>query len=226
MEALGLDSLRAGGLLLIDKPVGPSSARVVGVIKRLLHASKVGHGGTLDPFASGLLPILVGRDFTRTADTLLAGDKAYRLTIRFGSRTDTGDLTGKVVAIGPGPLPTRDHLIASLRAFEGTIEQAPPAYSALKVRGKPMYWYARRGQTVEKAPRSVVIHRITLVEQLALDAVLDVECSKGTYMRTLAEDVGRMLGCEAHLVALRRTAVGPYRVDDAIPLWRIEQEAS
>jgi tRNA pseudouridine55 synthase len=212
------------GLLLIDKPVGPSSAQVVAIVKRLTGASKVGHGGTLDPFASGLLPVLVGREFTREADALLAGDKAYRLAVRLGSETDTGDLTGRVVSRGEGTLPGLDAIRVALSAFLGEIDQEPPAYSALKLDGKPLYWYARRGREVVKDARRVTIHAIEVVEYLPPDLVLDVRCGKGAYMRSLGRDLGRSLGCLGHLVALRRTAVGPHRVEDAVPLWRFAPE--
>jgi tRNA pseudouridine55 synthase len=210
------------GLLLIDKPCGISSARVVDVVKRLTGISRTGHGGTLDPFATGLLPVLVGREFTRQADELLQGDKAYRLTVRFGSETDTGDLTGRIAATGPW---VRDPaaIRAALADFVGEIDQVAPAYSALKHEGRPLYWYARRDQTVLKPPRRVVIHACELVELVGPDAVVDVRCGKGAYMRSLARDLGRALGTFAHLVALRRTAVGPYRVEDAVPMWRLRE---
>jgi len=209
------------GLLLVDKPVGMSSARVVSVIKRLSGASKVGHGGTLDPFASGLLPVLIGRQFTREAGTLLEGDKEYEFTLRLGSETDTGDLTGRVAEVHRGPLPDLGDLESILGGFTGRITQEPPAFSALKLDGRPLYWYARRGMDVKKPARDVVIHRLELVEYLPPDARFVVACGKGTYIRSLGCDLGRSLGCPGHLVALRRTAVGPYRVEQAHPLWRL-----
>lgn len=218
------DAPRPGpGLLLVDKPAGLSSARVVDVVKRWCGLKKVGHGGTLDPFATGLLPVLVGREFTREADRLLEGDKAYRLTVRLGSETDTCDCTGVVVGVGPRPLPGLDAVRAALPAFVGELMQEAPAYSALKHEGRPLYWYARHGEAIVKPPRPVVIHAAELVEYLEPDLVLDVRCGKGAYMRSLARDLGRALGCLAHLAALRRTAVGPHRVEDAVPLWRLER---
>lgn len=211
------------GLLLVDKPVGLSSARVVAIVKRLSGASKVGHGGTLDPFASGLLPVLIGRQFTREAGTLLEGDKEYEFTLRLGSETDTGDLTGRAHQIHEGPLPDDRALLGVLSRFTGDIVQEPPAFSALKLDGRPLYWYARRGMDVKKPARSVVIHRLELVEYLPPDARFNVACSKGTYIRSLGRDLGRALGSLGHLVALRRTAVGPYRVEQAHPLWRLRQ---
>ena len=209
------------GLLLVDKPAGMSSAAVVTIVKRMTGASKVGHGGTLDPFATGLLPILVGREATRDAERLLGGDKAYRITVRFGSETDTGDLTGRVVSRGPGPWPSLAAIADALPAFVGEVLQEPPAYSALKLDGRPLYWYARHGQTVVKPARPIVIHAVEVVEYLAPDVVLDVRCGKGAYMRSLGRDLGRALACGAHLVALRRTAVGPHLVENAVPLWRL-----
>ena len=209
------------GLLLVDKPVGLSSARVVEIVKRLSGISKVGHGGTLDPFATGLLPILLGREFTRDADTLLQGDKEYLMTVRFGSETDSGDLTGCVVARGDGTMPDVDALRLAAVPFTGEIDQEAPAYSALKLDGKPLYWYARQGRPVVKPARRIVIHAIDVVECLPPDAVLAVRCGKGAYMRSLARDLGRALGCLGHLVALRRTAVGVHRVEDATPLWKL-----
>lgn len=211
------------GLILIDKPAGVSSARVVDCVKRWVGISRTGHGGTLDPFATGLLPVLVGREFTREADRMLLGDKEYVLTIRLGSETDTGDLTGVVVGRGTVPLPDAVNLREALVAFEGEILQEAPAHSALKHEGRPLYWYARRGQPVVKPPRLVRLGPIELLEWLPPDAVVRVACGKGAYMRSLARDLGRALGCGAHLIGLRRTRVGDLSVADAIPLWRFER---
>ncbi len=214
------------GILLVDKPAGISSARVVDVVRRVTGIKRTGHGGTLDPFATGLLPVLVGREFTREADDLLAGDKEYLLTIRFGSETDTCDLTGAVVARGASPLPDAATIRSALEAFVGVLQQEAPAYSALKHQGKPLYWYARRGEPVIKPPRAVRIDSAELIEWLAPDAVVRVACGKGAYMRSLARDLGRVLGCCGHLVALRRTVVGPFRVEQATPLWHLERRAT
>ncbi len=211
------------GLILIDKPAGVSSARVVDCVKRWVGIPRTGHGGTLDPFATGLLPVLVGREFTREADRLLLGDKEYVLTIRFGSETDTGDLTGVVVGRGPAPLPDARTLREALAAFEGEVLQEAPAHSALKHEGRPLYWYARRGEPVVKPPRLVRLGPIELLEWLPPDAAVRVGCGKGAYMRSLARDLGRALGCGAHLIGLRRTRVGDLSVADAIPMWRFEQ---
>jgi tRNA pseudouridine55 synthase len=203
--------------------MGISSARVVAVVRRLTGIKRTGHGGTLDPFATGLLPILVGREFTREADTLLHGDKQYRITVRFGSETDTGDLTGRVIATGASPLPDAQAIEASLAPFVGEIMQEAPAYSALKHEGRPLYWYARQGAPVIKPPRAVRIDSIVLEEWLAPDAVMLVTCGKGAYMRSLGRDIGRILGCLGHLTALRRTRIGPHCVENAIPLRLLEQ---
>lgn len=208
-------------LILVDKPVGVTSTRVVSIVKRLTGVRRTGHGGTLDPFASGLLPVLVGREFTRQADELLMGDKEYLMTVRFGSETDTCDLTGATVAVSTRPLPPEDDIRAVLPGFTGEIMQEPPAYSALKLNGKPLYWYARKGNPVTKEARPVRIDSIELVELLGPDALFRVACGKGAYMRSLGRDIGRVLGCPAHLTGLRRTAVGRFRVEDAWPLWRL-----
>jgi len=208
-------------LLLVDKPVGVSSARVVSIVRRLTGVKRTGHGGTLDPFASGLLPIMVGREFTRQADELLMGDKEYLMTVRFGSETDTCDLTGVTVAIGDGRLPSVEEIAAVLPSFTGEIMQEPPVYSALKFQGKPLYWYARKGNPITKDARTVRIDSLDLIEMVGPDALFRVACGKGTYMRSLGRDIGRAIGCPAHLVALRRTAVGRFRVSDAWPLWKL-----
>jgi len=209
------------GLWLIDKPEGISSARVVDVVRRVTGVRRVGHGGTLDPFATGLLPVMVGRECTREAERLLEGDKEYLLRVRLGSETDTGDWTGVMVARGFGPLPGIDVIREAAASFLGEGLQEPPAHSALKHRGRPLYWYARRGQEVVKEARQVVFHEVSLLEFLPPDVGLRVRCGKGAYMRVLARDLGRRLGCLGHLVALRRTAVGEYRVEQAVPLWRL-----
>lgn len=223
-EGFGSNSVLPGhGLLLVDKPAGPSSAFVVAVVRRVTRVKRVGHGGTLDPFASGLLPVMVGREFTRAADDLLAGDKSYRITVRFGAETDSCDCTGRVVAVSSGPWPTAEAIRAALPAFLGESLQEPPAYSACKLDGKPLYWYARRDVAVSKPARPVRFDRLELVEVMGPDAVIDVDCGKGAYMRVLGRDLGRALGNAAHLSDLRRTRVGSWRVEDAVPLWRVQR---
>lgn len=213
---------RVDGVLLLDKPVGVTSNRALQMARRLLNARKAGHTGTLDPMASGLLPVTLGEATKFSAD-LLDADKAYRATVRLGVTTTTGDAEGdeverRAVAVGPGDLE------AVLGTFTGPISQVPPMHSALKREGRPLYELARAGTVVERPPRSVRIHGLRLVERSAETAVLDVECSKGTYVRVLAEDIGRALGCGAHLSALRRTRVGALTVDDAVPLAALEAQ--
>lgn len=207
------------GVLLLDKPVGLSSNHALQRAKRALDARKAGHTGTLDPFATGLLVCCVGKA-TKISASMLNADKGYIATIRFGQETDSGDLTGNVVFTAPEDFNgvQADNLETVLKDFRGDIMQIPPMYSALKRDGKPLYEYARQGIELERPPRPVTIRSLELLECSGLEAVISVECSKGTYIRTLAEDIGRSLGCGAHLIALRRTSVGPFSLDDAIPL--------
>jgi tRNA pseudouridine55 synthase len=207
-------------LLVVDKPVGPSSFSVVKRVRGLLgmRREKVGPGGTLDPFASGVLPICIGEG-TKILPFLLDADKSYQAVVRFGIETDTLDLLGKVVAEHPLSDLSAAAVAAALEAFKGPILQVPPMFSACKRDGQPLYKYARAGQTVERAARQVTVHRLELVEFVAPDrARLDVVCSKGTYIRSLAADLGRHLGVGAHLVELRRLASGPFRLEHAISL--------
>jgi tRNA pseudouridine55 synthase len=207
-------------LLVVDKPCGLSSFAVVKRVRSLLGSKreKVGHGGTLDPFASGVLPICVGEG-TKVLPFLLDADKVYEAEVRFGVETDTLDLTGKVVAEHPVGDLSEAALEAALAAFRGPIEQVPPMFSALKRDGMPLYKYARAGLTVERAPRKVTIHSLDLLGRDPPDrARLRVSCSKGTYIRSLAADLGTRLGVGAHLVALRRTASGPFGIEQALSL--------
>jgi tRNA pseudouridine55 synthase len=207
------------GALLLDKPVGISSNRALQEAKKLLGARKAGHAGTLDPLASGLLVLLFG-EATKLAGPLLDDDKEYVATLKLGERTATGDAEGDVVERKPVRV---SGLEAVLARFVGEIEQVPPMYSALKRDGVPLYALARRGESVERPARRV---RIAEIENLGFTAPalrLRVRCGKGTYIRTLAEDIGAALGTCAHLAALRRTASGRFRVDDAMTL---EQLAS
>ena len=205
------------GILLIDKPEGMTSAAVVRTVKKTLAVERVGHLGTLDPFASGLLPVCLGEG-TKIAQFLMAERKAYRGTIRLGTETDTYDTTGMVTRTAPVPVLSLESLQEMVQRFSGESWQTPPMYSALKHRGTPLYKLARRGVEVEREPRKVVI------EDFFLEAVDDsllqfsLVCSKGTYIRTLAADIGGMLGCGAHLATLRRTGFGPFVIENAIPL--------
>jgi tRNA pseudouridine55 synthase len=207
-------------LLVVDKPCGLSSFAVVKRVQALLgkRREKVGHGGTLDPFASGVLPICLGEG-TKVLPFLLDADKSYQAVVRFGVETDTLDVTGKVVAEYPLGDLGEAAVQAALAQFRGPIEQVPPMYSALKRDGQPLYKYARAGVTVERAPRRVTIHSLELVAFQAPDrARIHVHCSKGTYIRSLAADLGKTLGVGGHLVELRRTASGPFRIEHAMTL--------
>ena len=208
------------GVLLIDKPVGPSSNAVLQRAKRLLEATRAGHTGTLDPLAGGLLVIGLG-EATKFAGALLDADKAYRARVKLGERTATGDAEGAVLARSEVRV-TRDELLAVLDRFRGEIEQIPPLHAAIKHRGRPLYAYARSGELVPRVPRRIAIRRLELEEFEGDSVVLFVECSKGTYIRALAEDIGAALGCGAHLAALERTAVGPFRLGQSITLDALE----
>jgi tRNA pseudouridine55 synthase len=201
------------GVLLLDKPHGVTSNAALQRVRRLFRAERAGHTGTLDPLATGLLPVLFG-EATKFGAELLEADKRYRASIVLGVRTSTGDAEGDVIERQPVAV-DRIALDAVLRRFVGRIAQTPPMYSALKHAGRPLYDYARAGQTVERTVRTVIVHALT-VETFSADYLeIDVRCSKGTYVRTLAEDIGAALGCGAHLARLERTAVGPFRLEDA-----------
>lgn len=204
------------GVLLLDKPVGPSSSAVLQAVKRLLGAEKAGHAGTLDPLASGLLPLLFG-EATKFAQFGLDADKEYLADVRLGASTDTGDAEGAVVERLPVALDDA-RLAQALARFRGAIEQVPPMYSALKRDGQPLYALARAGQTVAREARRVTVHELELVSQQEDLLRLRIRCSKGTYVRQLAADLGAALGTAAHLEALRRTAVAGLRLDQAIAL--------
>jgi tRNA pseudouridine55 synthase len=208
------------GALLLDKPVGLSSNAALQRAKRLFGAAKAGHAGTLDPLASGLLLVMFG-EATKFAGPLLDADKEYLASVKLGERTATGDAEGAVlerreVAVG------RDAVARTLERFRGEIEQVPPMHSALKHEGTPLYRLARRGQKVERTPRRIRIVQLQLLKQEDALLELRVVCSKGTYIRVLAEDIGEALGCGAHLSALRRTAAGRFRVEDAAGLEALE----
>ncbi len=219
------------GLLLLDKAQGMSSNDALVRARRLFNARKAGHGGTLDPMASGLLPVAFG-EATKFAGDALGADKVYLAELSFGIVTDTGDAEGTVLERAPAAF-SRERLAEAAAGFVGEIDQVPPMDSALKRDGRPLYEYARAGVTVERAPRRVTIHRLELIdfgavagvpegEAGSLRAVLRVACSKGTYIRTLAEDIGRVLGCGAHLSGLRRERVGALSLAGAVTLEQLE----
>lgn len=211
---------RVDGVLLLDKPAGVSSNAALQRARRLFAAEKAGHTGTLDPLASGLLPVCFG-EATKFAQSLLDAEKRYRATVRFGASTTTGDAEGETVAQGPVDFDAAA-LRAALARFTGRIRQVPPAHSALKHRGRPLYDYARKGIEVPREAREVEIHSLGLVDWAPPDAILDIACSKGTYVRTLAEDLGRALGTCAHLVALVRTGTGGFELAEAIGIDALE----
>jgi tRNA pseudouridine55 synthase len=204
------------GVLLLDKPAGPSSNTVLQRAKRLLGAARAGHTGTLDPLARGLLVIAVG-EATKFSGCLLEADKAYRARLKLGERTSTGDSEGAVLARSRFAASEKE-LRAVLARFVGEIEQVPPMYSAIKHQGRPLYAYARRGELVTRNPRRVAIRRLELEGVEGDTVTVFVECSKGTYIRALAEDIGAELGCGGHLAALERLAVGPFSLDQSIDL--------
>jgi tRNA pseudouridine55 synthase len=215
--------LRVDGVLLLDKSSGMTSNDALQKARRLFSAAKGGHTGTLDPMASGLLPLCFG-EATKFANDLLDADKTYLAELKLGQRTDTADADGEIIAERPVTVGEAE-LLAVLPRFTGTIEQVPPMYSALKRDGVPLYKLARQGVEVERAARQVTIHSIE-VTRVALPFIeLRVACSKGTYIRTLAEDIGEALACGAHLTALRRERVGGLDVGDALTLEQIAEIA-
>jgi tRNA pseudouridine55 synthase len=218
---------RIDGVVLLDKPAGMSSQGAVTAVKRVFNAEKAGHTGTLDPMATGLLPICLG-EATKYSQDLLEADKTYIARVKFGSRTDTGDAEGQMIE--ELPLPTfasdaemRSTLDALLPKFTGAISQVPPMYSALKRDGKPLYEYARAGVELERTPRDITIHAIHWTEIQWPEATLEVSCSKGTYIRVLAEDIGTALGCGAYLVGLRRTEVGHLNLEQSFTIEAIQK---
>jgi tRNA pseudouridine55 synthase len=209
------------GWLVLDKPVGMTSTHAVAIVKRLFAAKRAGHAGTLDPLASGGLPIALG-EATKTVPFVMDGRKCYRFTVAWGEERDTDDTEGRVVrtsAVRPRP----ESISGLLPRFTGVIEQVPPQYSAVKIQGERAYDLARDGEKVELQPRPVEIHKLTLVEQIdEAHSLFEAECGKGTYVRALARDIGRLLGCFGHICALRRTLVGPFGEGDMIPLEQLE----
>lgn len=211
---------RIDGILLLDKPAGITSNTALQKVKRLYQAAKAGHTGTLDPFASGLLPICLG-EATKFSQYLLDADKTYRATLKLGVRTATGDPEGEVLETRPVHVREAD-LRSVLSRFTGELMQTPPMHSALKVAGRPLYDYARKGAEVARSPRPVVVHALELIDLVADEATLLVRCGKGMYVRTLAEDIGEALGCGAHLAALTRLAAGPFSLERAYGLQALE----
>jgi tRNA pseudouridine55 synthase len=208
------------GLLIVDKPVGPTSHKVVSIVRQGTGIRKVGHAGTLDPFASGVLVLCLGAA-TRLSEFLSTDTKRYEAVIRFGSSSETYDGEGPMVHI-TGAAPGLDDIRAVLDEFRGEIEQVPPPYSAIKLQGQKAYEIARKGGEPELEPRTVTIYDLVLVDYRAPDLVLEIECSAGTYIRSIAHDLGTRLTTGAHLASLRRTKAGSFTIDECVSLYALE----
>ncbi len=205
------------GILVLDKPVGLTSNAALQKAKHLFNAKKAGHTGSLDPLATGVLPLCFG-EATKFSQFLLDADKRYRATVTLGIRTTTGDAEGDILEEISVDGYSDTEIEAALEQFRGEIEQIPSMYSAIKVNGQPLYKLARQGIEIERKSRRVSIYEIELIENLSDRLILDISCSKGTYIRTLAEDLGKVLGCGAHISALRRTSSGPFTIEQALTL--------
>jgi tRNA pseudouridine55 synthase len=217
MNAPRRNRAEINGWIVLDKPVGMTSTYAVSAVRRLLNAKKAGHAGTLDPLASGILPLAFG-EATKTVPYVVDGEKAYTFTVKWGAETDTDDSEGRTVAtsdVRPSVAEIEDRLVD----FTGTVMQVPPRYSAIKVDGERAYDLARDGEEVELKARPVEVHALRLVGHDAESATFEAECGKGTYVRAIARDLGRALGCLGHVTALRRTRVGPFTLDDSTP-WK------
>lgn len=204
------------GIVIVDKPQGWTSQDVTARLRRVFGTRRIGHGGTLDPMATGVLPVFVGRA-TRAVEFFEHAEKTYETVLRLGITTDTEDMTGTVLTEENVSF-TEEQLQETLEAFRGEILQVPPMYSALKVNGQKLCDLARKGKTVERQPRPITIHELTLVERGENTLRLRVRCSKGTYIRTLCKDIGEKLGCGGCMESLRRVAAGEYTIDEAVPL--------
>ncbi|OOZ41717.1 tRNA pseudouridine(55) synthase TruB [Solemya pervernicosa gill symbiont] len=215
---------RVDGVLLLDKPLGITSNDALQRVKRLFKARKAGHTGSLDPLASGMLPLCMG-EATKFSAFLLDADKFYRVECKLGEKSSTGDSEGEIIDSRPVPELDEPQIEAVLSQFRGEIMQLPPMFSALKHQGKRLYELAREGIEVEREPRPVTIHELTFLSIEGDRLRLDVRCSKGTYVRTLAEDIGEVLGCGAHVSELRRLEVGPYKDVSMVTLEQIEAAA-
>lgn len=216
--------LPVDGLLLLNKPAGLTSNRALQKVKRLLNARKAGHTGSLDPAATGMLPLCFG-EATKVCAYLLNSDKTYRVSARLGEKTDTGDADGQIIETAPVPQLTEQDWQGIISQFLGESEQIPPMYSALKIDGKRLYELARKGQVVERKPRSIRIDELTLLECKGSRLVLRVKCSKGTYIRTLVEDIAEAAGTIAHADSLHRESVGAFRAEDMLDLSQAEEWA-
>ena len=209
------------GWVVLDKPAGMGSTQCVGKIKWLYQAAKAGHAGTLDPLASGMLPIALG-EATRTVPYIMDGEKVYRFTVSWGVETNTDDLEGEATETSE-KRPSQEQIVELLPKYTGKIEQVPPKFSAIKINGERAYKLAREGEEVEIEARQVTIHSLKLVESDADSATFETLCGKGTYVRSLARDLGRDLGCFGHISMLRRVSVGPFLEEDLIPLEKLAE---
>ena len=212
------------GIVLLDKPAGTSSTQALQRVRRLLQAAKAGHAGTLDPMATGMLPLCFGQA-TKASGQLLGSAKAYRACIRLGTATDTGDAEGQVISKSPVPALSHEQVLRVLDAFVGPSMQVPPMHSALKHQGRPLYQLARRGEEVPRAPRAISIRHIGLIRLEAHEIEFEVVCSKGTYVRVLGEEIASRLGTAGHLGALRRLWVEPFDQDPMVTMGEIERWA-
>lgn len=202
------------GILLVNKPKGKSSFSLVYDLRKCLGVKKIGHAGTLDPFATGVMVMLIGRNYTRLSDQFLTSDKEYVAYLFLGAETDTYDNEGQVVATSP-LIPTLAEIEEQLKSFQGEVEQIPPMFSAKKQNGKKLYELARKGQVVERKPCKVIL-KTELLHYAYPHLELKIECSKGTYIRSIAHDLGKLLGCGAHLIDLTRTRSGTYKIEDCV----------
>jgi tRNA pseudouridine55 synthase len=216
--------VEVNGWVVLDKPIGMTSTHAVSRLKRIFNGKKAGHAGTLDPLASGILPIAFG-EATKTVPFVQDGEKAYRFEVRWGIETDTDDADGRAVRTSD-TRPAPHEIAALLRGFIGNIMQTPPSFSAIKIAGERAYDLARDGETVVIEPRQVTIHALDLVEVTPDTAIFAAQCGKGTYVRAIARDLGRLLGCYGHVTALRRTRVGPFSELDSVPLADLEGEGA
>ncbi|KPL17402.1 MAG: hypothetical protein AMJ93_14960 [Anaerolineae bacterium SM23_84] len=221
----GMSEGQLCGILNINKPKGMTSHDVVTFVRRITGQRKVGHAGTLDPLATGVLLLCLGQA-TRVAEYLMASDKVYRANIRLGITTDTYDAEGEIVAVADADSVTRARVEQELSSLVGTLEQVPPMYSAIKHKGTPLYRLARRGQSVKRRPRTVQIRALRLLQWESPELEIEVHCSKGTYVRSLAHDLGQRIGCGAYLVSLTRLSSGSFRIAQSVSLDELEQAAS
>ena len=210
------------GILLLDKPSGITSNAALQTVKRLFNARKAGHTGSLDPLANGMLPLCFG-DATKFSQYLLESDKVYQVSAKLGVRTETGDAEGEVIASRTVPALTFKSINKAFDQFRGTIDQVPSMYSALKYKGTPLYKFAREGITVERKSRAVTIYELTLLDFNDDTIHFELRCSKGTYVRTLVDDFGELLGCGAHVIGLRRLSVGPYQTHSMVSMEALEE---